>query len=42
MLSLFLLSGRAFEESKNEDARESSKLVLKMISFLLAMYIYVL
>lgn len=39
---LILISGRVFEDAKTEDVKEGTKFVLKIISILMCLYIFIL
>ena len=42
LLVLFAMSGRVFEESKTEDIKEGTKIVLKGLSILMCVFIFLL
>ena len=42
LIFLILISGRVFESSKTEDVKEGTKLVLKVVSILMILYIQLL
>jgi hypothetical protein len=42
LLVLFLISGKVFEEAKTEDVKEGTKIVLRIISILMCLYIFIL
>jgi hypothetical protein len=39
---LFIISARVFEDTKTEDVKEGTKIVLRLISILMCLYIYIL
>jgi hypothetical protein len=39
---LILISGKVFEEAKTEDVKEGTKIVLRLISILMCLYIFIL
>ena len=39
---LFILSGKVFEDSRNEDIKEGAKLILKALSVLMCLFIQLL
>ena len=42
LLVLILISGRVFEDAKTEDVKEGTKFVLRIISILMCLYIFIL
>jgi hypothetical protein len=42
LIVLILISGKVFEEAKTEDVKEGTKIVLRVISILMCLYIYIL
>lgn len=42
LLALFLLTGNTFKQSKTEDVKESMKLVIKGLSFMMCLFLYFL
>ena len=39
---LIMISGKVFEEAKTEDVKEGTKIVLRLISILMCLYIFIL
>jgi hypothetical protein len=42
LLTLVLISGKVFEEAKTEDVKEGTKIILRIISILMCLYIFIL
>ncbi len=42
LLALYLLTGNTFKQSKTEDVKESTKLFIKGLSFMMCLYLYFL
>ncbi len=42
IFTLFLISGKVFDDAKTEDVKEGTKIVLRIISILMCLYIFIL
>jgi hypothetical protein len=42
LITLFVLSSQAFEDSKTEDIKESSKLILRVLTFIMTIFLFLL
>lgn len=42
LITLFVLSSQAFEDSKSEDIKESSKIVLRILTFIMTLFLFLL
>jgi len=42
LLALFLLTGSTFKQSKTDDVKDSMKLVIKALSFIMCLFLYIL